>query len=276
MMLGMTEPTGVTEPIATTEPTGRIAWITIAPVKSMALVPLERAIVDRAGISGDRAFAVLDPNCRLVNGKRIGRLATVRPTYDPVAGRLTLRFLDGTDVTGVVELGERLEGSFHGEPRPVRSVIGPWSEAISDWAGQPLRLVAPDGSGEGLDRGPTVTLLSTVALADLAAAGGEADPLDGRRFRMTFGIDGVGAYAEDAWIEHDVRVGRAVIRPIGNVGRCAVTTQDPDTGLPTFDTLGILKRLRGDLDTTEPLACGIYAEIIEAGEVRLGDPIGPV
>ena len=70
---------------------------------------------------------------------------------------------------------------------------------------------------------------------------------------MTFGIDDVPAFAEDGWIGRDVRVGAALIRPIGNVGRCAVTTKDPDTGVPTFDTLGILQRIRGSLETTEPL-----------------------
>ena len=257
-----------------TEPTGRVAWIAIAPVKSMALVSLERAVLGRTGIAGDRAFALIDPEGRLVNGKRIGRLATIRPDYNPASGRLSLRFPDGREVAGDVELGAPVDGSWHGEAWPVRQVVGPWSEALSAWAGQPLRLVAPVGAGEGLDRGPSATLLSTAALASLAAAGGEKRPLDGRRFRMTFGIDGVEAYAEDGWIGRDVRVGQALIRPVGNVGRCAVTTQDPDTGSPTFDTLGVLQRLRGSLDTSEPLPCGVWAEVIEPGEVALGDPIG--
>ena len=257
-----------------TNDSGRVAWITIAPVKSMALVALEHARLERTGIAGDRAFAVIDPEGRLVNGKRIGPLATIRPDHDPASGRLTLHLPDGTDVAGVVDLGAAIDASWHGS-WPVREVVGPWSAAISAWAGQPLRLVAPVGAGEGLDRGPTATLLSTAALASLATAGGESRPLDGRRFRMTFGINGGDAHAEDGWIGRDVRIGGALVRPVGNVGRCAVTTQDPDTGRPTFDTLGVLQRLRGTLDTSEPLACGVYAEVIEPGEVSLGDPIGP-
>jgi uncharacterized protein YcbX len=60
------------------------------------------------------------------------------------------------------------------------------------------------------------------------------------------------------------------------VGRCAVTTQDPETGIPTFDTLRVLQQTRGALETTEPLPCGVWADVIEPGEVGLGDPIGPV
>jgi uncharacterized protein YcbX len=59
----------------------------------------------------------------------------------------------------------------------------------------------------------------------------------------------------------------------GNVGRCAVTTQDPDTGYPTFDTLRVLNETRGSLETTEPLPFGVWSHVVEPGLVRLGDPI---
>ena len=38
----------------------RLAWIAIAPVKSMALQFLDRAILMTEGIVGDRAFALID------------------------------------------------------------------------------------------------------------------------------------------------------------------------------------------------------------------------
>jgi hypothetical protein len=201
---------------------------------------------------------------------------TIRPDYDPGTGRLTLRFPDRPEASGRVELGDPIDAGFFGHPRPVRPVLGPWSEALSTWTGQPLRVVAPVDPGEGLDRGPSATMLSTAALAIVASGGGETQALDGRRFRMTFGIDDVEAFAEDAWIGRDVRVGAALVRPAGNVGRCAVTTQDPETGIPTFDTLRVLQQTRGALETTEPLPCGVWADVIEPGEVGLGDPIGPV
>ena len=110
-----------------TNDSGRVAWITIAPVKSMALVALEHARLERTGIAGDRAFAVIDPEGRLVNGKRIGPLATIRPDHDPASGRLTLHLPDGTDVAGVVDLGAAIDASWHGS-WPVRS---PWENTGS-------------------------------------------------------------------------------------------------------------------------------------------------
>lgn len=256
---------------------GRVAWIAIAPVKSMALSFLESAQLGLNGIPGDRAFALLDEADRVVNGKRVGRLATFRPSWDPSTGRLSIAFPDGGPVIeGSVTLGEPFDGWFFGHARPVRAVGGPWSEALSGWAGRPIRLVALADAGEGPDRGPSATLLSVAALASLARAGGADEPLDRRRFRMTFGIDGVAAHAEDGWLGRDVRVGEAIVRPAGNVGRCAVTTHDPDTGFPSFDTLHVLQHSRGALPTSEPLPFGVWSEIVEPGEVRLGDPVGPV
>jgi uncharacterized protein YcbX len=255
---------------AMTEPTGHVAWIAIAPVKSMALVFLDRAELGPDGIAGDRAFAVIDGTGRLVNGKRAGSLATVRVEHDAAHGTLAMHFPDGSDARGQPSFGEPVEAIFSGRPRAARAVGGPWSAALSTWSGQSLRLVAMDRA-EGLDRGPTATLLSTAALADLATAGGSDEPLDRRRFRMTFGIDGVPAYAEDGWIGRDVRIGAAVVRVAGNVGRCAVTTHDPDTGRPSFDTLRILNHHRGHVPTSEPLPFGVWAEVVVPGHVVLGD-----
>ena len=254
-----------------TEPAGRIAWIAIAPVKSMALVFLDRAELGPDGIPGDRAFALIDESNRLVNGKRAGSLATVRVDHD-ATGNLAMRLPNGSVASDHPVLGDAVEAIFFGEPRPARRVVGPWDVVLSAWSGKPLRLIALD-RGEGLDRGPTTTLVSTASLAELAVAGGAERPLDRRRFRMTFGIDGVAAYAEDRWLGHDVRIGEAVVRVAGNVGRCAVTTHDPDTGRPSFDTLHALNHSRGHLPTSEPLPFGVWAEVLEPGWVALGDPV---
>jgi uncharacterized protein YcbX len=256
---------------------GRVAWVAIAPVKAMALVQLQAARLEATGIAGDRAFAVVDADLRLVNGKRVGALVTIHPEYRPEAGELALRFPDGHVAAGVVELGEPVDAIFFGRPRPVRVVRGPWSEGLSDWAGRELRLVAMTGDGAGIDRGPSVSLLSVSGLGVLAAEGGAARPLDGRRFRMNVGIEGTEPFAEDGWLGRDVRLGDAVVRPADHVGRCAVTTQDPDTGVPDFPTLQVLQRLRGDISSPhEDLPCGVWAEVVGPGTLRLGDEVGPV
>ncbi len=89
---------------------------------------------------------------------------------------------------------------------------------------------------------------------------------------MNFGVDGLDPHAEDSWIGRRVQLGDAVIVPQGNVGRCAITTQNPETGRPDLDTLKALARYRSEAPTTEPLPFGIHAAVAEPGRVRARRP----
>lgn len=255
---------------------GVVARLGIAPVKGMAVVDLEAAAIRVDGIPGDRRFAVLDAADRLVNGKSLGPLATIVPELRDEPETLRLRFPDGSSVEGAVVTAEAVGAQFSGGQRAAHALDGPFDAALSEWAGGPLRLVRLDADGSGVDRASrkgAVTLVSTGSLAALAAMAGLAAPLDAHRFRMTCVVDGVAAYAEDEWLGRWIRIGDATVEPLGNVGRCAVTTHDPATGRRDLDTLELLARTRGDVPTSEPLPFGVWAEVVEPGTVRLGDPV---
>jgi uncharacterized protein YcbX len=89
---------------------------------------------------------------------------------------------------------------------------------------------------------------------------------------MLFEIDGVAAHAEDEWIGQAVRIGDATVKFNGDVGRCVVTTHDPDTGVSTVDTLKALAHYRRE-GRKEPLPFGVYGSVLVAGRVRVGDPV---
>jgi uncharacterized protein len=249
---------------------GRVAWITIAPVKGLALRSLPDALLGHDGVAGDRAFYLIDSTGRLVNGKRLSRLMLVRPQIDD--GRLALRFPDGTPIDGEPELGEPVTTSFYGRPVDGHLVRGPWSQALSDYARTEVRLVRVRRPGDGVDRGPraSATLLGTGSLDAFAAAGGLERRPDPRRFRMLLGVDGIAPHAEDG---RRVRVGDAVVVPRGHVGRCVVTTHHPDTAARDLDTLKLLGSYRAGIDTAEALPFGVWAEVIEPGHVAIGDPV---
>jgi len=253
---------------------GTIAWIATAPVKGLRLEHVDEVDLTEAGPAGDRRFFLVDENERLVNAKGLGVLQQVRASYDESTRTLTVRMPDGRELADVVELDGELGANFWGVTKPARRVLGPWSDALSDLAGRHLELVMPDGPAPDRLRSGAATLLSTSSLRALAGELG-VEQVDGRRFRMHFGIDGVEAHAEDGWLGRRVRLGEAVVIPQGNVGRCAVTTQNPETGSPDLDTLKALARYRGDVETTEPLPFGIYASVAQPGRVRVGDPVEP-
>lgn len=252
----------------------RVAWIHVAPVKSLAVEERQRVMLGPRGVDDDRRYCLVDAvTGAMVGGKRLPGLVTVRPSVE--GPLLTLRLPGGGEVRGEVALGDAVEiGAFWG-PAAAREVLGPWSAALSDLAGLELRLVRLEHAGEGVDRGEdaAATLLTQASLEALGRSSGVAGPVDPRRFRMLFGISGADAHAEDGWLERRVRIGEAVVVPLGNVGRCSVTTVGPDTGRADLDTLRALRRYRSDVRSTEPLPFGVYARVAEAGMVAVGDAV---
>jgi uncharacterized protein len=253
----------------------RVAWISYTPVKATALHLLDEVDLLESGPKDDRRFYFITERGRLVNNKDVPPLQLVRADYDGPADTLTLRFADGAEVTGVVQRGEEVMTHFHRRPRPARLVEGPWATAVSRTVGEPVRLVEPALTAPDRGRGGAATFLGRRSLGALADVLG-VETVDARRFRMNFGIDGIDAHAEDSWTGRRLRVGEAVVVPQGHVGRCAITTQDPDTAQVDLDTLKALADYRGRLERTEPLPFGIHAAVAEPGRVRVGDPVALV
>jgi uncharacterized protein YcbX len=248
-----------------------VARISIAPVKALALVFPPEVELTRTGVVGDRCFWLCDAAGRLVNNKRHGALALIRPAWDEQGGELALAFPGGPVVSGLVELGKEVEATLYGAPFPSRPVLGPWDAALSEFAGEPVRLLwAPAGATDRGRMGGSVTLVSRASLRHLGAVCGHAGPLDGRRFRMLLELEGVGPHCEDGWIGRRLQVGAAEIRVRGDVGRCVVTSQNPDTGVTDVDTLGALADYRRT-GHDEPLPFGVYGEVLAPGRVRVGD-----
>jgi uncharacterized protein YcbX len=253
---------------------GRVVRISVAPVKSLGLVHPDEVMLGARGVAGNRRFWLVDRDRRLFNNKRAGPLVRIRPEWDEQTRELALTFPDGTRVAGVVELeAEPFDVQMYGYSVASRRVLGPWQDAISRYAGEPLTLLwAEEGAPDRLYAG-SASIVSRESLARLAEEAGE-DELDGRRFRMLFEIEGVRAHEEDEWQGTSVRVGEATIEVNGDVGRCAVTTHDPDTGVPTVDTLKALARYRPE-GRQEPLPLGVYASVVVPGRVRVGDEVVP-
>jgi hypothetical protein len=230
-------------------------------------------MLERGGVREDRRFFLVDERGMMVNGKQVGELSELRSEYRD--GELTLTLPGGERISGPVRLGAEIDARFYRMTLRVPVVLGPWSQAISSHAGRSLRLVEADAGRKGIDRGQrgTVSLVSRGSLERLAAVAGLESAVDPRRFRMLVEVDGLDPHAEDAWVGRQVRIGEALVRFNGHVGRCLVTSRDPDTGTIDLPTLDLLHEYRGGEPTTEPLPFGVYGEVIEPGPVRVGDVV---
>lgn len=256
--------------------TARVAWLHVAPIKALAIQERQSIELGPGGVEDDRRYCIVDAEARMLNAKRVPAFVSVRPTLDEAAGHLELAMPDGERISGTVELGAAIDVAIYGRHVPAREVLGPWSEALSHIAERAVRLVRFEAVGEGVDRagdGAGATMLGVESLRAMAQAAGTLDPVDPRRFRMLIGVAGVPAHAEDDWIGQPVRAGGAVVVPMGNVGRCAVTTLHPETGVSDLDTLKALARYRGDVETTERLPFGVWARVEQPGPVSVGDPV---
>jgi hypothetical protein len=242
--------------------------INVAPVKGLGLHHPDEIELTSEGVDGNRRF-YLRRFGRLYNGKDHGALVQVRPEVED--GRLALHFPDGTLIEGEIGVGKPVASDFWGH-RVVRGreVEGPWSEALSAYVGKDVRLVRVDERQSAVDI-HAGTLVSRASCERLAREVG-AD-VDARRFRMLLELDATRAHEEDEW--ERVRVGQAVVRVRGPVPRCAVTTQDPDTGVPTLDTLRGIRTYRG-LRDGRWIDFGVYFDVERPGRVRVGDRVEPV
>ena len=252
-----------------------VSWLTIAPVKGLALVEVDELALARDGVAQNRRFYLVDGDGQRYGLLRDGRLALVRQAWDPARRRLELAFPDGSMVAGEVDLDGEVTTQFVGRQVTGRVVRGPWSEALSAYVGRPLRLVRTE-VGIAVDRDPgPVSMLSEASLEELRRQAGREEPVDPRRFRMLIGVGGVRAHEEDEWIGRRVQVGEAVVVLREQVARCAVTTRNPTTGERDFDTLREIKAYRGARER-KLIDFGVYGGVVEPGRVRLGDPVEPL
>ena len=250
------------------------------PVKSMLGEELGEAVLDRGGIVGDRAFAVLDVET--------GRVATAKHAR---LWRSLLRFRAeqaGPGVRITLPDGRRIEAADEGAHGELSTVLGrsvrlagtraagaamdrPAAEAVLEHgvtAELPVdALVLAQGSpgGSFVDYA-SVHLITTATLAGIGA--------EALRFRPNILLASNGPpYAENGWVGRELRIGEVRLR---------ITLPTPRCVLPTLEH-GDLPRATHALRTPAAanrvpvpgfgnLPCaGVYADVLTPGRIRLGE-----
>jgi Uncharacterized Fe-S protein len=242
----------------------------------MALHHPEEVWLGTAGIVEDRRFYLVDTSGELFSGSNLGTLVQIVPHYDPSRESLTLTFPDGVEVAGAVdELGPPQRTNFYGRPVPAHEVAGGFSEVISAFVGREVTLLRCDRDGDGADVEP-LTVVSQASVRDLAKRGRANRDIDSRRFRINLEIEGCEPYDEDAWEGDRVQVGDAVLRVVGQIPRCVVTTQSPATGIKDWDTLTQIAKYRPRIRGDGGLPFGVYARVESPARVHRGSAVVPL
>jgi uncharacterized protein YcbX len=258
----------------------RVARLSIAPVRGLGLSHPASIDVSAMGVVNDRRFYLIDDHGRLVDRLRASQLCRVFAETDADATSLRMTFPDGRVVEGDVKLDEPVQTDIYNRLAIGHVVGGPWAAALEPFVGRPVLLVRcdrPGGTriraGESQVRN-AVSLVSDGSLAELARELG-VEAIDGRRFRMLIELEGAGAHEEDSWIGGSIEIGSAVLAITKPDARCAITTQDPDTGERDLDTLRTILRYRGFRadDPEHKIDFGVLGEVALPGRIALGDGV---
>jgi len=253
----------------------RVSRLSIAPVRSLGLAHPDSIELTETGVLEDRRFYLIDDNGRLVDRLIAPALVQVQSWTNPEATQLRLALPDGRMIGGEVELRDGVETDIHTRITAGHVVAGPWAPALERFAGRPVRVVRCDLAGgtrrkDGVPRN-SISLVSDGSLRRLAAEFG-LPAVDARRFRMLIEVDGAREHEEDQWIGGEVAIGSAVLAITKPDARCAITTQDPDTGVRDLDTLRTLIRYRGLYEDRKAIF-GVLGEVAVPGRIAVGDEV---
>jgi len=240
------------------------------PVKGLSPEPLERTeLAVHETLPGDRLYAIENgpsgfdpaaprhqPKQRYLMLMRNERLARLRTRFDHANHTLAIEAQGREAVRGDLRTPEG------------RTAIERFFAVFcaDELRGAPKVLHAPGFSFSDVAH----KVVSIINLASVAAVEGAVGrPVHPLRFRGNIYVTGWPAWHEFDLVGREIAIGkRARLKIIKPIVRCAATNVDPDTGMRDLSIPDTLLRSFGHAD------CGVYGEVVEAGDIARGDDLG--
>ncbi len=242
------------------------------PVKGLSPQPLKQSrLAVGQTIAADRLYAIENGPCgfdptapayfpkqRFLMLMRNERLAMLRTDYDESDHTLTIQW-EGRQAA-------------HGD---LRSKDGRLAIEAFFRRFMPKELRGPPKVLHGEDHSFSDVARKVVSIINLASVSAVEDaasvPVNPLRFRGNLYIAGWPAWREFDLLGLELTIGQtARLKVVKRIQRCAATDVDPETGLRD---LTIPRTLLENFHHTD---CGVYAEVIAAGDISVGDLINTV
>ncbi|PYT01079.1 MAG: MOSC domain-containing protein [Acidobacteria bacterium] len=259
-----------------------LSELNIYPVKSLAGIRLDSALVEDRGLQFDRRWMLVDADRKFITQREVPKMALVNIAVDEsgldasVNGdkiRVTDDLTSGE--TAIVDIwGALVEGAFY--PKDV-------DEWFSDAIGSDCRLVLmPDTTKRMINPEFAVRKFQdTVSFADgypfLIIGEGSLNDLNSRlevpvpmnRFRPNFVVSGSEPFEEDTWKR--IRIGSTEFHIVKPCARCVITTVDQSLGEKGKEPLKTLSSYRNE-NGNVLFGQNLIAETT-GGTIRMGDEV---
>ncbi len=247
------------------------------PVKGLSAERLERAMLTPGeGLPHDRRFAIAHGTTRFdpERPEWLPKTNFLMLKLDEKLAQLRTRFEEESGILTIGHGGKQVLRAGIAEPAG-RELIGQFFADFMAGAvrGAPRVLEAPGHMFSDARRKPGTQTFKYVSIVNMASVR-ELErfmdrPVDPIRFRANLYLDGAPAWAEFDWSGAGITLGAARLRVACPIDRCAATNVDPATAERDLDVPRALKRGFGHVNM------GVYAEVIDGGEVAVGDPVIP-
>lgn len=238
------------------------------PVKGLSAEPLQHAILNPGEtVSGDRSYAIENgptgfdpavpryfPKSRFLMLMRDERLATLDSRYNDASRVLTIR-------SGGEEAVRADLGTAEGRAAVERFFAANFSQELR---GAPQVLVGNGHSFSDVAR-KVVSIINLGSVAAIEEMVGQ--PVHPLRFRANLYVRGWLAWSELDLLDHTLAIGDTRLKVVKRIVRCTATNVDPETAARDLDIPRTLMRTLGHCD------CGVYAEVVAGGTVRIDDKI---
>jgi uncharacterized protein YcbX len=225
----------------------------LAPGKT---VPFDRAYaIENGPIGFDPADPRYFPKIRFLMLMKNARLAELRTAFDETSHLLTVRS----------ENREAAKGDLR-TPEGRANIEKFFAEFCADELRGPPKILQGQGHSFSDVAKKVVSIINLSSVAELENVTGA--PVHPLRFRANLYVEGWPAWREFDLLNQVISLGpNARAKVVKRIVRCAATEVDPDTGIRD---LPIPKTI---MDTYGHADCGVYAEIIEGGEITVGDRV---
>ena len=257
----------------------KVAQIGQVYVKATQMLHPTRVDVLPSGIRYDREFALVEDDDKFIASDKHGEFFALKFSFDAAADQLTLNLPDGRSVSGPAAGSGRRFVINHAGLRDIDMALveGPWSAALTEYAGRPIHLARCALTSGAVDVLP-ITFMTTGSLQRLAREVGA--PVDAARFRAGFVFDHSEEHVEDSWDGRLIKVGTATLKVRTAVPRCGITGFNPASGVRDQDVMRALIKYRAKANLPDGMlpdyatpGFATYADVISPGVVAVGDAV---